>query len=102
MVDLLYRDGKTTKWADCTVYYSSKELTVVHIFFSRQFRTEEAIYYLDRGTGPFKAMVALPPDHLKLMQGDKFDVNWKKHLDDTQSKNILVRIKDGSIDFEII
>jgi hypothetical protein len=93
VVDLLYRDGKTTKWADCTVYYSSKELTIVHIFFSRQFRTDEEIYYLDMGTGPFKAMVSLPPDHLKIMQGDKFDVNWKKHLDDRQSKNILVLLK---------
>lgn len=93
VVDLFYRDGKTTKWADCCIYYSSKQLTVVHIFFSRQFRTKEEVYYLDRGTGPFKAMVALPPDHLKIMQGNKFDVNWKKYLDDRQSKNILVILK---------
>jgi hypothetical protein len=92
-IELFYRDGKAPKWADCTIYHSSKDVTVVHIFFSREFVTEEEVYYLDLGTGPFKAMVALPPDHLKITKGDKFDVNWKKYLDDNRRDNIFKRIK---------
>jgi hypothetical protein len=93
VVELFYRDGKTPKWADCTIYYSSKNVTVVHIFFSREFAMENEVYYLDLGTGPFKAMVATPPDHLKITRGDKFDVNWKKRLDDKKVKNIAIILK---------
>jgi hypothetical protein len=93
VVELFYRNGKTPKWADCTIYYSSQDITVVHIFFSREFTTEDEVYYLDWGTGPFKAMVALPPDNLKITKGDKFDVNWKKRLDDNRRNNIFKRVK---------
>jgi len=57
VTELFYKNGKTPKWADCSVCLSTPDKTIVRIFFSRQFRTEEEIYYLDRGTGPFKALV---------------------------------------------
>ena len=78
VVDLLYQDNKTPKWVDCSIVYSTQNLTVVRLFFSREFRTEDEIYYLDRGTGPFKAVVEIPPDHLKVMKGNKFDLNWER------------------------
>ncbi len=77
VVDLFHQHNKTPKWVDCSVYYSTSEITIVHLFFSRKFRDESEIYYLEWGTGPFKALVTLPPDHRKVMHGDKFDVNWK-------------------------
>jgi hypothetical protein len=91
VVDLFFKDGKTPKWADCNVYYSTTDLTIVKIFFSREFRDEKEIYYLDRGTGPFKAVVTTPFDYSE--NRPKFDVNWKKNLDDRKSKNIWTKIK---------
>lgn len=90
VVDLFYRDNKMPKWVDSSVYYSTPNITIVHLFFSRQFRNENEIYYLDRGTGPFKAVVGIPPDNLKIMKGEKFDVNWKKHWDDKRIENNFI------------
>ena len=87
VADLFYQDNKTPKWVDSSVYYSTPNLTVVHLFFSRQFRDETEIYYLERGTGPFKAVVGIPPDNRKVLRGDKFDVNWKKYWDDEKGGN---------------
>jgi hypothetical protein len=94
VVSLFYKEGKTPKWADCNIHYSNSNLTVVKIFFSRQFKDEKEIYYLERGTGPFKAVVAMPPDHLKTMHGDKFDLNWKKNFDNNKPNNIFTKLKD--------
>jgi hypothetical protein len=91
VVNLFYKDGKTPKWADCSVYYSTGDLTVIKIFFSREFREENEIYYLERGTGPFKPVVTTPFDYSK--NGQKFDVNWKKNLDARRIKNVWTRIK---------
>jgi hypothetical protein len=91
VVDLFYKNGNTPKWADCSIYYSTRDVTVVKIFFSRQFRDEKETYYLDRGTGPFKASVTLPFDYSE--SGKKFDVNWKKNLDDRKRKSIWTKIK---------
>jgi hypothetical protein len=90
VVDLFFKEGKTPKWADCNIYYSTKDLTVVKIFFSRQFKDESEIYYLDRGTGPFKAVVETPFD---FSEGKKFDVNWRKDFDNRKKKNVWTRIK---------
>ena len=32
----------------------------------------------------------MPPDNLKIMKGDKFDVNWKKYWDDEKNKNRFI------------
>ena len=87
VVDLFYQNNKTPKWVDSSIYYSTPNLTIVHLFFSREFRDENEIYYLERGTGPFKAVVGIPPDNRKQMRGEKFDVNWKKHWDDERDEN---------------
>jgi hypothetical protein len=91
VVDLFFKEGKAPKWADCNVYYSTADLTVVKIIFSRQFRDEKEIYYLERGTGPFKALVAIP--HYYTDNGDMFDVNWKKNLDDKKKRSVWTKVK---------
>jgi hypothetical protein len=90
VVDLFYKDGKTPKWADCHVYYSTRDVTVVKIFFSRQFRDEKETYYMDKGTGPFKAVVTLPVGYSD--NGPKFDVNWRKNRDDRKNRNVWTLI----------
>jgi hypothetical protein len=84
VISLLYKNGTTTKWADCTIYRASSKKTVVKILFAREFADASQIYYLDMGTGPFKAMVALPQDHLKIVKNNKFDVNWEVKRDNAK------------------
>ena len=90
VVDLFYQDNKTPKWVDSSIYFSTPNLTVVHLFFSREFRYENEIYYLERETGPFKAVVSIPPDNRKILKNDKFDVNWKKNWDDERNQNRFI------------
>jgi len=78
VVDLFYQESKTPKWVDSSIVYSTRDLTLVQLFFSRQFSTEDKIYYMESGTGPFKAVVEIPPDHLKVIKDGKFDLNWKR------------------------
>ena len=92
VVDLFYKNGKTPKWADCNVYLSTLEKTVVKIYFSRQFKEEKEIYYLESGTGPFKAIVNTSFQNVKDSNG-KFDVNWKAKLEKKKSKSLLNEIK---------
>ena len=90
VIELFYKNGKTPKWADCSVYLSTPDKTVVKIYFSRQFKQEEEIYYLERGTGPFKALVKT-----KFAENAdvKFDVNWKAKLDKKKTENIFSKLK---------
>jgi len=87
VVDLFYQDNKTPKWVDSSIYFSTTDLTVIHLFFSRQFKDESEVYYLDQGTGPFKPLVVMPPENRKILINGKFDVNWKKYWDDENKKN---------------
>ena len=90
VVALLYRDGVTTKWADCHICYSDPDLTVVKIVCSRQFRDEIEVYYLEKGTGPFKALVRMPPYSAN---GKKFDVNWQSKANIETRNSIWTRLK---------
>lgn len=97
VVDLFYQDNKTPKWVDSSIYYSTPDLTIIHLLFSRQFKEETEIYYLDRGTGPFKALVGVPPENRKVMKGDKFDVNWKWNWDNEKQLDIKSKLKTYQI-----
>jgi len=90
VVNLLFQNNKTPKWIDSSVYYATTKRTVVHLFFSRQFRDGQDIYYLEKGTGPFKAVVCMPPDNRKIMKDGKFDVNWKKYRDDKRKRKEIM------------
>ncbi|WP_269235410.1 hypothetical protein [Flavobacterium flavigenum] len=92
VAELLYKNGKTPKWADCNIELSSLDKTVVKIFFSRQFKDESEIYYLEKGTGPFKAVVNIPYKNIE-NPDEKFDVNWKANLEKSKTKNIFSKLK---------
>lgn len=92
VVDLFYKNGTTPKWADCNVYLSTSDKTVVKIFFSRQFKDDAEIYYLERGTAPFKALVNTPIKNVENPE-DKFDVNWKYKLERNKSQNIFTKLR---------
>ena len=72
------------------MYYATNDLTVIKILFSRQFRDQKEIYYLESGTGPFKAVVATP--HYYSEKSEKFDVNWKKNMDDRNQKGFWIKL----------
>nr|WP_315247614.1 hypothetical protein [uncultured Flavobacterium sp.] len=92
VIELFYKNGKTPKWADCNIESSTLDKTVVKILFSRQFKDESEIYYLERGTGPFKAVVDTPYTNVE-NKDVKFDVNWKANLEKSKSKNIFSKLK---------
>jgi len=89
VVDLFYQENKTPKWIDSSVYYSTPKQTIVHLYFSREFRDESETYYMEMGTGPFKAVVGIPPDNRKIMIEEKYDVNWNKKWDDEKNENFI-------------
>jgi hypothetical protein len=94
VVDLLCHDNKVPLWINISVYESKKDLTVIHLFCSRRLRHDNELFYKAVKYPPFNAGVAIPPDSLRKDIDGKFDINWKKQLDDVgKSKSILTRIK---------
>ncbi|MNE63287.1 hypothetical protein D3C80_1586300 [compost metagenome] len=101
VVNLLCKDAKMPKWVDCSVYYSTSNTTIVHLLFSRQFRSKEELYYMEMGTGPFKPVVNLPPANRRIVKEGKFDVNWRKYMDDEKESKWQV-IKQRILNFLIL
>jgi len=91
VVDLLCKDRKTTMWADCHIVHADAQATVVKITFSRRFRDGSDIYYMDWGTGPFKALMRMPPD--RKPGSARFDVNWHKEFDKQAKKPLSEETK---------
>lgn len=93
-IDLLYHDNKVPLWINTTVYESKNDLTVIHLFCSRRLRNDEELFYKAVKYPPFNVLVPIPPDPLRKDIDGKFDINWKKKLDDRQKpKSILTRIR---------
>jgi hypothetical protein len=94
VVDLLCHDNKVPLWINTTVYESKEKLTVIHLFCSRRLRHDNELFYNAVKYPPFNTLVPLPPDPLRKDINGKFDINWKKQLDDIQKpKSFLTRIK---------
>ena len=94
VVDLLCHDNKVPLWINITIYESRPNLTVVHLYCSRRLRHDSELYYKAVTYPPFNVLVPLPPDPLRKDINGKFDINWKKQLDDSQKpKSILAKIK---------
>jgi len=94
VIDLLYHDNKVPLWINATIYESKKDLTVIHLFCSRRLRHDNDLFHQAVKYPPFNVLVPLPPDPLRKEINGKFDINWKKQLDDRQKpKSILKRIK---------
>ncbi|WP_130736524.1 hypothetical protein [Flavobacterium sp. J27] len=91
VVAFFYKNGKTPKWADCNIYLTNSEKTIVKIEFSREFKEENEIYYTERGTGPFKAVVVTSSQNGANSE-EKFDVNWKANLDKQKTESIVKKI----------
>lgn len=93
VVDLFHHDNKVPVWIDTTIYEARQDLTVIDLFCSRRLRDDNELYHQGE-IMPFHLQVASPPDHLKIEQDGKFDVNWKKRLDDSKKpKTLLDRFK---------
>jgi hypothetical protein len=93
-ISLLYHDNKVPLWINTTVYECKSDLTIIHLFCSRRLRSDEDLFYQAVKYPPFNVLVPLPPDPLRKDIDGKFDINWKKKLDDRQkSKSIFKRIK---------
>lgn len=94
VITLLYHDDKVPLWINTTVYESKNDLTVIHLFCSRRLRHNNELFHRAVKYPPFNILVPLPPDSLRKEINGKFDINWKKQLDDHKKpKNILKRIK---------
>jgi hypothetical protein len=94
VVSLLCHDGKVPLWINMTIYESKNNLTVIHLFCSRRLRHDNELFYAAVKYPPFNVMVPLPPEPLWKDINGKFDINWKKQLDDRQKpKSIFMRIK---------
>ena len=96
VIALLCHDDKVPLWINTTVYESRAELTVIHLFCSRRLRQDSELFHQAVKYPPFNTLVPLPPDSLRKEINGKFDINWKKHLDDRRKpqKNILIKIKE--------
>ena len=82
ILELLCHDNKVPLWINTTVYESRSELTVIHLFCSRRLRHNTELFYKAVRYPPFNVLVPLPPDPLRKDINGKFDINWKKNLDD--------------------
>lgn len=91
VVAFFYVNGKTPKWADCNIYLTNSEKTIVKIHFSREFKEENEIYYTERGTGPFKAVVVTLTQN-ETNSEEKFDVNWKANHNKQKTESIVKKI----------
>jgi len=93
IIDLFHHDNQVPVWVDTTIYEATQELTVIDLLCSRRLRDDNALYHQGE-IMPFHLQVAMPPDHLKIEIDGKFDVNWKKRLDDERKpKSLLTKIK---------
>ena len=93
IVDLLHHDNKVPVWVDITIYEARQDVTIFDLFCSRRLRDDNELYHQGE-IMPFHLQVAMPPDHLKIERNGKFDLNWKKQLDDKRKpKSLLTRLK---------
>lgn len=86
VVDLCWQGGKVPVWIDITVYECRSDYTLFDLFCSRRLRMDDELYY-PGPVMPFHIQVVMPPDHLKIEQEGRFDINWKKRLDDRKEQH---------------
>lgn len=91
-IALLYHDNKVPLWINMEVYEAKTDMTIIRLLCSRRLRHDSELYYNSVAYPPFNIHVPIPPDTLRKDINGKFDINWKKHLDDKQ-KNIWTKIK---------
>jgi hypothetical protein len=93
IVDLFHHDNKVPVWINMTIYDARKDLTIIDLFCSRRLRSDNALYHQGQ-IMPFHLQVPMPQDQLKVEKDGKFDINWKKRLDNQKSQtNMLIQFK---------
>lgn len=93
IVDLLHHDNKVPVWINTTIYEARLDLTIIDLFCSRRLRDDNELYHQGQ-IMPFHLQVPIPPDQLKIEKNVKFDLNWKKRVDDKKNpKSMLIKIK---------
>ena len=92
VIKLLHQDNKVPIWINVEIYESTPNMTVFNLFFSRRFRGDSDLNYKADKYPPFHPLVPMPPDHLKIEMNGKFDINWKKRLDNSKKLSGLFKI----------
>ncbi|MEO6357246.1 MAG: hypothetical protein ABIO56_11485 [Ferruginibacter sp.] len=82
VIDLLHQENRVPSWINIEIYEATSRLTVISLFCSRRFSDDNELNYKVDKYPPFHPLIPMPPDHLKIEKDGKFDVNWKKRLDD--------------------
>jgi hypothetical protein len=93
VVTLLCHNNKVPHWINTTIYESKPGLTVVHLLCSRDLRQDNELYHKSVPYPPFNIQVPMP--HLPWEEkNEKFDINWKKDLDNkTKTDSLLIKVK---------
>ena len=94
IVELFHHDNQVPVWVDTTIYEARQDLTIIDLYCSRRFRGDNKLLHQGQ-IMPFHLQVAMPPDHLKVEKNGKFDVNWKKRLENKKkSKTLLTQLEE--------
>lgn len=94
VVELLWNVGEVPLWINASVYESRTDVTIIHLLYSRRLRDEDNLYNDAMEFPPFNPLVPLSPDSDFRNEIKKFDINWKKELDDkNQPKSIFDKLR---------
>jgi hypothetical protein len=95
VVELLCIEGKVPVYINLSVYEATDKHTIIDLYTSRRLRKPEEVENRTDKYPPFHPVVPVPPDHLKIEKDGKYDINWKKRLDEKQRpKGLLEKIKN--------
>jgi len=97
--DLLFQKGKVPLWINIAVRESKPDITVIDLFCSRRFRTEDELNHVADQYPPFHPLVPVPPDSLRIEQDGKYNINYQKRLNTLRKRkgvlNKLIRLFKG-------
>jgi hypothetical protein len=74
VADLLWTNNKVPFWINTSVLESSDNRTTIELLTSRRLRTENELNKIVDQFPPFHIQVPLP---YNLIDGEKFDINWR-------------------------
>jgi len=100
VLELLHHENQVPLWIDMSIYESNPNATIFELLCSRRLRRDEKLFYKAVKYPPFNVLVPTPldvvisSDLLKSGIREKFDVNWRKNLNDKQKRvNIFEKLK---------
>jgi len=94
VVKLICIEEMVPVYINLSVYEATDNLTIIDLYTSRRLRNTKEVENKTDKYPPFHPVVPVPPDHLKVEKDGKYDINWKKRLDEKQRpKGVLQKIK---------